>query len=157
MFTSIFNLAADLDNQRQVVSALAASIQPSQGTNQTSASNVTESATVRGVNILPGFPAMGNQFAGAPTQGFSTAVKLTEAVHAVPPYLVELAASGSYVDLIWLHPKNLPTLPSTKTSDADLEKVRKDLMPIKTYEAWLEAFVAYSSLISFYHPQKVLF
>ena len=73
----------------------------------------------------------------------------------VPPYVAEMAISGAYMDLTFLSPRNLPLLPSARPSDADLEKVKKTLNDLNTYEAWLEAFVAYISLLVFCRPDKV--
>ena len=83
-------------------------------------------------------------------------VTLAEPVHMVPPYVAEMAISGNFMDLVLLLPRNLPLLPTVKPSDADLEKLKKPLHQLNTYESWLEAFVAYISLVVFCRPDKVI-
>ena len=83
-------------------------------------------------------------------------VTLSDTLHGVPQYLVDLAASGAYMDLVLCLPQNLPRLPASKPSESDFDKLKSSLPKISSYETWLEAFIAYTSILVISRPDKVL-
>ena len=105
-----------------------------------------------------GLPSGSTPFPGIqtlqPTQP-NMGVSLTDTLHSAPQYLVDMAASGAYMDLVLFLPQNLPRLPAVKPSEQDFEKLKGSLTQISSYESWLEAFITYTSLLVISRPDKV--
>ena len=53
----------------------------------------------------------------------ASGIVVSAAVELVPSFLADMVQSGDFVDLIYLHPRNLPLLPKSKPSKADWEKL----------------------------------
>ena len=100
-------------------------------------------------------------FSGDTASGFSggllptDGIELAESLPVVPSYIAEKASRGQFIDLRLLFPPNLLTLPRTRVSDADLEKISNNLPRISSLSNWLEAFAVFSALVGRTFPEKV--
>ena len=86
----------------------------------------------------------------------ASGIVVSAAVELVPSFLADMVQSGDFVDLIYLHPRNLPLLPKSKPSEADWEKLMKSLSPLNSYTLWLEAWNVFISLMALSRLNKVI-
>ena len=82
---------------------------------------------------------------------------VAEPIEVVPAFLVDMVRTGEFVELTLLSPRNLESIPKSRPSESDLEKLVKTLRPIDSFATWLEAWNVYVSLSAFSRPHKVLF
>ena len=82
---------------------------------------------------------------------------VAEPIEVVPAFLVDMVRTGEFVELTLLSPRNLESIPKSRPSESDLEKLVKTLRPLDSFATWLEAWNVYVSLNAFSRPHKVLF
>ena len=82
---------------------------------------------------------------------------VAEPIEVVPAFLVDMVRTGEFVELTLLSQRNLESIPKSRPSESDLEKLVKRLRPLDSFATWLEAWNVYVSLNAFSRPQKVLF
>ena len=88
--------------------------------------------------------------------GFSVAGVLPP----VPGYIVNMVKKNIFVDFVLLRPANLDKLPPVEPVGAQLMRLLKcekssELLPIRTFQDWAEAWTVFASLYLQFHPDKV--
>ena len=92
---------------------------------------------------------------GPPARPEDFPVTLGSAVGSAPGFVVALARGGGYVDLRLVAPENLSKLPSRAPAPAAFDTLVASLAPVDTIAKWLEAFMAYVSLVARDLPFKI--
>ncbi len=74
----------------------------------------------------------------------------------VPGYLVEKIAKGQFVDFGLLRPGNLKKLPVDEPTQVQMAKLfRGELLPIRNFSDWTEAWAVHSAVVAAKLPSKV--
>eukprot|EP00794_Sanderia_malayensis_P000851 gene851-144_t len=84
------------------------------------------------------------------------AATVAPSLSPVPAYLTRQIVAGMYVDLLLLRPCNLKKLPPTEPSDVSLARlVRTELLGIRSFGDWAEAWFIYLGVMAQHHPVKL--
>ena len=83
-------------------------------------------------------------------------VSVSSGISPVPGYLAESIRKGHFVDFTLLRPCNLEKLPLTEPTPTQLAKLlRVDLLPIRNFGDWAEAWAVFTGAIARFSPEKV--
>eukprot|EP00795_Rhopilema_esculentum_P001775 gene1775-16261_t len=82
------------------------------------------------------------------------AISVSSALAPVPGYLVDRIKQGQYVDLTLLRPCNLKRLPVAEPPQSFFSRGLKDLLPIRTFQDWSEAWAVFGGVYSKFLPDR---
>ena len=81
-------------------------------------------------------------------------ISVSSALAPVPGYLVDKIKQGQYVDLTFLRPCNLKRLPVAEPPQSFFSRGLKDLLPIRTFQDWSEAWAVFGGVYSVFLPDR---
>ena len=82
-------------------------------------------------------------------------VVISEPLGTIPWYIAQKVNEGAFIDLRLVYPPNANKVPTYEVFGVELDMVLLDMQPISSIDVWMEAFMAYTSLVALSNSSKV--